>query len=106
MNKPAKIPCKDCLCKAICHHKPYVQLLEECSIIQRIIRPIKPMNNKKYWKTIVNINKEIKAYRWSVEYNEITQYYMIVHKIMDTIPESLKGFLTTLDLFTRKNNHG
>lgn len=84
-----KIPCKNCLCKAICHHKSYTKLMEDCSIIRRIVsKAVKERMGKdlftdkykkRYWKLLIEISKQINPYKWSVEHSKQNSSFVLKH---------------------------
>jgi hypothetical protein len=36
---------------------------------------------KKYWKILISINKEIKSYKWFIEYNKKNNSFVLKHII-------------------------
>lgn len=56
-------PCKDCICLAICRHKPYTNLLTDCSLLCNFINMHTEEIEGNLYITIDIINKNTLYFR-------------------------------------------
>jgi hypothetical protein len=61
----AATPCINCICKPICKHKGFTQLIKDCSVLEKYLFITKqekenfPLSEKEYWRRIKETNNEL-----------------------------------------------
>ena len=65
-----KCPCENCICIAVCRHKPYFQLFQKC-ILLRIYEPAYNVREQRDVTRIEAIYKILKPREWIYVYRSM-----------------------------------